>query len=84
MRMLLELWFESTQLCRRSSLTQWLLGALLTLVAGLLLYVFGGSNQHAQPSSIAKTNSCLQTAGYDPKHGELLARDASCTCSVEN
>jgi len=82
--MLLDVWFEATQICRRSSLGEWLLGVLLTLVAGLILYVLGGSGAPVQPPSMAKSGQCLQAAGFDPKHGELLARDPSCTCAAAN
>jgi len=82
--LLLTTLFDGLQLWRRSSFAQWLLGALLTAAAGLLLYAFGSPKQAALPPSLAKSNSCLQAAGSDLKHSELLARDASCTCSAAN
>ncbi len=73
------------QFWRTSSFGQWLLGVFLTIIAGLLLYGFGHPQQRVTtPPSLARSNSCLQAAGSDLKHGELLARDASCTCSAAN
>lgn len=82
------LWLDfvstASQAWNRSSFTQWLVGVLLTVSAGALLYAFGGPSPQPPSPALAKTNYCLQAAGYDPKHGELLARDVSCTCSTAN
>ncbi len=69
---------------RRSAFAQWLLGALLTIAAGLLLYALGSPQSAAVTPSVAKANSCLQAAGSDLKHSELLAHDPSCTCTASN
>lgn len=82
--LLLDTLFFAPQLWRRSSVAQWLLGVLLTVGAGLLLYAFGSQQQSTLPPSLAKSNSCLQAAGSDLKHSELLARDPSCTCTAAN
>jgi hypothetical protein len=82
--LLLDALFDGSQFWRRSSFAQWLLGALLTVAAGLLLYALRSPQQKVLPSSLAKANSCLQAAGSDLKHGELLAHDASCTCTTSN
>jgi hypothetical protein len=76
--------FDGTQFWQRSSFAQWLLGALLTMAAGLLLYAMGSPKQGVPPPSVAKAGTCLQAAGSDLKHSELLARDPSCTCSAAN
>lgn len=82
--MLLEFWFDVTQVWRRSSFKHWLMGVFLTLGAGLLLHALNASNSQVQPRPVAKSDACLQAAGSDLKHGELLARDASCTCTAAN
>lgn len=82
--MLLEIWLDVAQIYRRSSFRHWLMGALLTLLAGLLLHALNASNSQVQPRPMAKSDACLQAAGSDLKHGELLVRDASCTCSAAN
>jgi hypothetical protein len=76
--------FDFVAIAPQSSFGQWVLGALLTVAAGLLLYAMGSPQSAPLPPSVAKANSCLQAAGSDLKHSELLARDPACTCTAAN
>jgi hypothetical protein len=72
---------------RRSSFSQWLIGVALLLVVWLVLYAFGGTRANATANRVAKADRCLQAAGSDLKHGELLVHDMDtrpCGCTAVN
>jgi hypothetical protein len=79
--------FNALTIWRRSSFSQWLIGVALLLLVWLLLYAFGGTRTAAANRHVAQADRCLQAAGSDLKHGELLVHDMNtrpCGCTAVN
>ena len=80
--------FNALTIWQRSSFSQWLIGVALLLLVWLLLYAFGGTRAtSAANRRVAKVDRCLQAAGSDLKHGELLVHDMNtrpCGCTAVN